>query len=156
MSRYAYTEVKAKKGREKERKKGAWVGGGGQVSQWTVGFMGKLLDQLWNCLKVFWTGLEYWNTLWTGWTASTRSPHLYELCGPTKSVLSHLFFETVCMYTGPGDRIDNLELQEWCTGVGKQWVLHYVNAWLFIGKHWLYPFLCTIVVCQYLVFGCSE
>jgi hypothetical protein len=53
---------------------------------------------------------------------------------PTKTVLSHLSFETVCIYTDPGDRNDNLEWQEWCTGVRKKWVLLYVNIWLFNGK----------------------
>jgi len=48
-----YTEVKAKKGRDKERKKGDWVGRGGQMSQGKVGFMSKLLNPLRNFMEVF-------------------------------------------------------------------------------------------------------
>jgi len=40
-----------------------------------------------NNLEVFEAGMEYWNTLQMGQTASMRSHHLYTLCGPTKSWL---------------------------------------------------------------------
>ena len=47
-------------------------------------------------------------------TASTRSRHLLILRGSTKSELSRFSFYTrLHVHTGPGNRSDSLEWQEW-------------------------------------------